>query len=154
MQCFMWHFKLETRVFDNVYNTSKVGSWEGTNFFFSEGLFLKCFGRNYLPIGLHTQQLIHYVHTYSMSDGRKAIFVSNGSFTSSFNFFPGEVLAVAHLNNHPCIFVHQYWAWGLYFVHYATWLPAMINECFQCSKNNLITIFLKKMQLIHWQSSY
>lgn len=63
MQCFMWHFKLETRVFDNVYNTSKVGSWEGTNFFFSEGLFLKCFGRNYLPIGLHTQQLIHYVHT-------------------------------------------------------------------------------------------
>lgn len=90
MQCFMWHFKLETRVFDNVYNTSKVGSWEGTNFFFSEGLFLKCFGRNYLPIGLHTQQLIHYVHTYSMSDGRKAIFVSNGSFTSSLTFFQGR----------------------------------------------------------------
>lgn len=49
----MWHFKLETSVFDNVYNTSKVGSWEGTNFFFFQrDSFFKCFGRNYLPIGL------------------------------------------------------------------------------------------------------
>lgn len=39
----MWHFKLEMRVFDNVYNTSKVGSWEGTNLFFFRGTLFEMF---------------------------------------------------------------------------------------------------------------